>query len=646
MTLPAPNLDDRGFQDLVDEAKRLVQLRNPNWTDHNVSDPGVTLIETFAYMVDQLIYRLNRVPDLHYVKFLDLLGERMIPPSAAMTNIEFWLSVATDVDMDIPLGTQVSTARLGAELPVTFSTMEDLHIPAISCTSLLTRTVDGTFESPAEMMAVRKEFPTFSDVPQVGDSLYIGLSAPASRCFVRLTVGQIDTDEGIGVDPNNPPYIVQAWDGEEWVSARIVRDDTGGLNRENSMDVYVAKHAVSSIGGESAAWLRISIVETTGRQPAYVRTPVIKDVLAETVGGVALAAHSEIVENDLIGPCSGVPGDRIQLSQAPLVAGQSGLVIEVSSPDGWQAWTRVESFADSGPEDSHFTLDEVSGEIRFGPLIRQPDGSVRAYGSTPTPQAMVRVPRYFVGGGRAGNVDSRTLTVLRSSIPFVSEVVNPVAATGGHDAETIDDVKDRAAITVRTQMRAVTARDYELLVKLAAPSIARVVCSDANTLDRPGHVLIQIVPRVPRDLPDFQALMPTADVLEEIRSFIDERRPLGSIVHIEPPKYLGVAIAARIALKPGAQRDVVLAQADAALRHFMHPVEGGLDGQGWPFGHPVLTGDIHAVLQKVPGLAYVDVVRLTPVDIVKGTRGKPKEKIQPEPRDLVYCVGTNLEVMA
>ncbi|MFM8895353.1 MAG: baseplate J/gp47 family protein, partial [Actinomycetales bacterium] len=68
-------------------------------------------------------------------------------------------------------------------------------------------------------------------------------------------------------------------------------------------------------------------------------------------------------------------------------------------------------------------------------------------------------------------------------------MLNPVAATGGHDAETIDDVKDRAAITVRTQMRAVTARDYELLVKLAAPSIARVVCSDANTLDKPGHVL-------------------------------------------------------------------------------------------------------------------------------------------------------------
>ena len=72
--LPHPNLDDRRFQDLVDDAKRMVQQRCPEWTDHNVSDPGVTLIETFAFMVDQLLYRLNRVPDRTYVKFLELMG--------------------------------------------------------------------------------------------------------------------------------------------------------------------------------------------------------------------------------------------------------------------------------------------------------------------------------------------------------------------------------------------------------------------------------------------------------------------------------------------------------------------------------------------------------------------------------------------
>src|SRR3954447_19384092 len=70
MALPVPNLGARRLQALVDEAKRLVQQKCPEWTDHNVSDPGVTMIELFAWMTDQVVYRLNRVPDRHYVKFL------------------------------------------------------------------------------------------------------------------------------------------------------------------------------------------------------------------------------------------------------------------------------------------------------------------------------------------------------------------------------------------------------------------------------------------------------------------------------------------------------------------------------------------------------------------------------------------------
>ena len=92
MTLPVPNLDDRRFQELVDDAKRLVQRRCPEWTAHNVSDPGVTLIETFAYMVDQLLFRLNRVPERNYIKFLELIGVRLFPPVAAHAPVTFWLS--------------------------------------------------------------------------------------------------------------------------------------------------------------------------------------------------------------------------------------------------------------------------------------------------------------------------------------------------------------------------------------------------------------------------------------------------------------------------------------------------------------------------------------------------------------------------
>src|SRR5204863_9199548 len=102
MAFPTPNLDDRRFQELVDDAKRYVQQRCPDWTDHNVSDPGVTMIELFAQMVDQVVYRLNRVPDRNYLKFLDLIGVRLLPPTCAEVDVTFWLSAPQPTTMPIP----------------------------------------------------------------------------------------------------------------------------------------------------------------------------------------------------------------------------------------------------------------------------------------------------------------------------------------------------------------------------------------------------------------------------------------------------------------------------------------------------------------------------------------------------------------
>ena len=110
MALPVPNLDDRRFQDLVDDAKRLVQQKCPEWTDHNVSDPGVTLIELFAWMTDQLIYRLNRVPDRNYIKFLELIGVNLFPPTAARSQVTFWLSSPQPDVVRIPTGTQAANS--------------------------------------------------------------------------------------------------------------------------------------------------------------------------------------------------------------------------------------------------------------------------------------------------------------------------------------------------------------------------------------------------------------------------------------------------------------------------------------------------------------------------------------------------------
>lgn len=644
MTLPAPNLDDRAFQDLVDEAKRLVQRRCPEWTDNNVADPGVTLIETFAYMVDQLIYRLNRVPDLNYIKFLELLGEQLRPPAAAIAPVRFSLAVAQPSDILIPAGTLVSTARRGTERQITFSTSYPLNLVSISVTSILTQNVGGQPDSHERELGTGSEFECFSSVPEVGDAMYIGFTKPAPGCIVRVNIDA--RIEGIGVDPLRPPLVVEAWDGQAWVETRVLISTTGGLNKNGYADLHIVNHAESTIGGVTAGWIRMRVVETEGDQPAYSSSPRVKAIQASTIAGIVDAAQSVPVVDEIVGTCTGTPGERLQLNRFPLVSGQGDLRIEVSSPNGWTTWTRVDSFAQSTETDLHFMIDDTNGGLQFGPMIRQQDGSVRYYGHTPESGCTVRIARYQVGGGREGNVDAGSISVLRSSIPFVSKVENIQPAVGGVDAESIDDVKARAALTVRTRNRAVTARDYEQLIAVAAPSLTRIRCIDATALGKAGLILILVIPEVPAGRFGFELLEPRQEVLEDVHQYLDERRPLGISVRIEPPRYLGVSAMVRIAVLQGFVKEKVIADADTAIANFLHPNFGGYEGKGWPFGRQLVLGDIHGVLQHVAGIEYVDLVRLVAVDAITGSRGEPGDRVQPEPLDLLFNVSNDIEVIS
>ena len=50
MALPSPNLDDRTFAQLVEQARNRIVTTCPEWSDLSVSDPGMALIEVFAFL--------------------------------------------------------------------------------------------------------------------------------------------------------------------------------------------------------------------------------------------------------------------------------------------------------------------------------------------------------------------------------------------------------------------------------------------------------------------------------------------------------------------------------------------------------------------------------------------------------------------
>ena len=151
MPLPTVTLDDRHFQDIVDEAKSLIPQFCPEWTDHNVSDPGVTLIELFAWMTDLLLYRVNQVPDRMYVKFLEMIGVRLDPPRAARAPITFYLSAAQPGPVTIAENTEVATVRTEQAQAIVFTTERDFTIRVPELAGAFTRDIDrGADEQWAE----------------------------------------------------------------------------------------------------------------------------------------------------------------------------------------------------------------------------------------------------------------------------------------------------------------------------------------------------------------------------------------------------------------------------------------------------------------------------------------------------------------
>src|SRR5262249_28584640 len=91
MPIQAPQLDDLRFDRTVEELVRRIPVYAPEWTDHNDSDPGITMIQLVAYLAEQVGYRLNRIPEKNHVELLKLLGIRLEPATAARTRLALLL---------------------------------------------------------------------------------------------------------------------------------------------------------------------------------------------------------------------------------------------------------------------------------------------------------------------------------------------------------------------------------------------------------------------------------------------------------------------------------------------------------------------------------------------------------------------------
>jgi predicted phage baseplate assembly protein len=601
----------------------------------------VTLIEAFAQMVDQLIYRLNRVPDRHYIKFLELIGVELRPPAAARGKVTFWLSAPQPQTVVVRRETEVATPRTDVADPVVFSTVKDLNIVPCSFERAGAMSAGGEVVDHSTALLAGGEFECFQASPQPGDALLVGLSNAVPSCAVVIRMNC--RVRGVGVRPDWPPLIWEAWTGTGWTACDLDRDETGGMNKAGDVVLHVPEnHETSILARNRAGWLRCRLLVPEDKQPTYTQSPIIVSLSAFTIGGTASTVHAQVVRNEDIGISDGTPAQRFPLQRRPVVPWEEPGVLQVIDDTGATDWTPVEHFAESAVADNCFHVDAFDGEVQFGPAVRQGDGALRQYGAIPPKGAHLRLTVYRTGGGVSGNVATGQVRVLKTSVPYVARVENRTPAVGGARAEDIEDAKLRGPLVLRSRGRAVTAEDFVELTKQVAPEIARVHCvGTSGTGSQGGGVRVLVVPYVTGDEVGRirrEDLKPLAESLDRISAYLDERRLVGTRLVIEPPEYAGITAVISVRARPRFRAEDVRKEVLSAVYRLFDPLFGGPQGTGWPLGRSVQAHEVNAALARIPGVDMAEEisVQLFPADPTTGRRGSAVQRLPLAPTALVY----------
>ena len=637
-----PVIDDRNWQQIVDEVRSRIPHYTPEWTDLNDSDPGITLAQVFAHLGEMLLYRMARVPELAYIKFLELIGIELTPALPARAEIGF--AVADDHPLPtvlIPAGTQVSAAGDDGT-PLLFETERALTALAFRLKAL--QVDDGAqyrdlsaVNAAAGAASAGNGFEPFGPVPRLDGALVLGFgfsdAYPTPDVFPPLA---IDLAFFGAPDPTAPllrqcgetrayasaRLVWEGFDGARWLKLDSLSDETLAFTRSGHVVVRVPANvslARTWLGeyqpldvdtGEAKPalfWLRARLVEVQ-----YESAPRLAAVRINTVP----ALQAQTIRDEVLGGTSGERNQRFEFGTRPVLnLPGSPPIVEIDEGQGPQRWEVVPDLLGSGPRDRHLVVNASAGELYVG------DGENGAVpvANASNPDSNVIAREYRSGGGARGNVGAGAIKVLISPIDGLDSAgtANLFPAGGGADEETLEAAKKRARRALRARERAVTAEDFELLAQAAGQVKRAKALPLAHPqfpgIKVPGAITVIVVPdRRTTAVPPLGTAppLPSDGLLRTVCEYLDARRLLTTELFVVAPRYVTLELSAQVVAHDDADTRRVKEEVETALRIYFDPLLGGDDGSGWPFGGALRYSKIVQRVFDVAGVDSVPVLQL------------------------------------
>jgi len=386
------------------------------------------------------------------------------------------------------------------------------------------------------------------------------------------------------------------WDGKQWRSLSLLKDETRALAQ--SGHVYLKTPAKglmqkSVIGDVADAryWIRARL-----SGGSYETAPKLLAVRTNTVA----VLQAETITDEVLGGSDGRPNQVFKLANKPVLAGT--LRLEIDEGDGYEVWTQVDDFFGAEADDAVYVLDRTSGEVRFGDGV---SGAIPV-GNVSNPAANVVAREYRTGGGKRGNVAADRVKTLLTSIEGIDEngLTNLQAAVAGRDEETLDEAKLRAPRALKSKCRAVTSEDFETL----AMQSANIRRAKALPLSHPGFPGVRVpgvmtVVVVPDT--DDPAPTPSEATLRSVCAYLNQRRLLTTELYVVRPTYKEVSVTAEVVAENTADLAQVKEGVEQALLDYFHPLKGGEEGHGWPFGGDIFFSRVYQRVFSVAGVERI-----------------------------------------
>lgn len=594
-------LDDRDFDDLEELARAQLPAKAPRWTDYNLHDPGITLLELVAWVADAQIYSLAHLRRDEREAFARLAGVTLSGPRPATGVI--WPDVA-DPSSGVNSGVRpiaigdasgVAIRPTDSDRPLLRARHPTLLLPG-RIVAVTTIAEDGErTDRTATNARGRPAYLPFGANAGPRDRLRIdfrcngptGLAdrGPVERSAL-LTVGvRVADDLPVGDEADTTASAT--------LEATLLVDDGGG---EASYPLEVVDDGSAAFGRSGVIALRLpdslpaaQTLSIELRVPCGFAVPP----RVRNVGLNAIAVEEgRRVDGELHGS-NGMPDQVIELDLGPSslrTDGADAPRVEMFSSAGHAVWTQVATLADAEPDDRVYRVDALRGLIGFGNGI---NGAVPANGA----QLFVS---YVLSDGAAGN-QPRPRSWFAAGLGPIGRSLDPLA--GGSDGSGLDEARAAARRRLRERHPLVTADDIAgAALATTALHVARAeVLPFAGGTDVPGTVtLLALRSRgfgpVAEDEPQRW--------LDAVRAALQSRLPLGQRLVVRGPEYAAFSLEATLRVAAGRDSRAIDEAARAELARRLDPIASAVAAPR-AFGLPVTTVDVTAWLRRLDGVAAV-----------------------------------------